>query len=85
MLMASLRATSVSFSFTSIGFSKQTNHIGILKMLRPILNYTFECNLQQHGGHYNEKAASHWEQIFKKICRKLVQVLFLKYDFTLTA
>jgi hypothetical protein len=35
-------------------FSKQTNHIGILKMLRPILNYIFECNLQQHGGHYKE-------------------------------
>jgi hypothetical protein len=25
-----------------------------LKMLGPILNYIFECNLQQHRGHYKE-------------------------------
>jgi hypothetical protein len=54
MFMASLGAASVRFSYTSIGFSKQTNHIGVLKMIKPILNDIFECNLQQQGGHYKE-------------------------------
>ncbi len=45
MLMACLRATSFGFSYTSIGFCKQTSLAGDgLNMLWPILNYTFECN-----------------------------------------
>jgi hypothetical protein len=52
--MASLRAANISFSYTSIGFCKQGNHVGILNMIRPILNYIFECNLQQHWRHCKE-------------------------------
>ncbi len=92
MLLVSQRAASVSvsFSYTSLGFCKQAKHIGVLNMLRPILNYIFECNLRRYSNLSSafEKADRQWEQILKPPRNLAVipgQVLFPQYVLTLTA
>jgi hypothetical protein len=69
MLLVSQRPAIVSFSYTSLGFCKQAKHIGVLNMLRPILNYIFVCNLRRFSNLSSafEKADRQWEQILK--CR----------------